>query len=268
MLSPIASPLEHLTPHDLVAYFRCPHEMELGRAYHARPAGGPVGPVRTPADVVPLRHSPLFAPPLGHLTVNEGRLDVSEHDRLVYVDPGEDDLPMLFPPERVHLDARFANGHPTLTDPTWGIAGRPDMVIQRADGSLVPVEYKETHLFVGYHEAHGRLFDTVQAVAECRLVEAAFGRRPAHGIVLYGDERGGGVREGWVEIPYGDAEERWLKVALDQVRGDGIRAPVPAERNCAGCTPNAAGLCRYAAARPNGGEIGAAGGFPAAGRFR
>ncbi|MGB6499951.1 MAG: hypothetical protein WBG19_00915 [Thermoplasmata archaeon] len=255
MLSPLAPPtLEHLTPHDLVSYFRCPHEMELGRAHRGRTVGGPVPPVRTPADVVPLRHSPMFAPPTGHLKVNEGRLDIGPHDRLVYEDEGEDDLPVLFPPEQVRLDARFGNGHANFADPEWGLAGRPDLVIQRGDGSFVPVEYKETHLFVGFHEAHGRLFDTVQAVAECRLVEVAFGRRPPFGIVLYGDAAGNGMREGWVEVPYGDAEERWLKVALAQVREDPTRAPVPAERNCASCEPNAAGLCRYAAARPGNGS--------------
>lgn len=253
MLAPLAAPaLEHLTPHDLVTYFRCPHEMELQRARHAETMTGTLGAVRTPLDVVPLRHSPLFAPPLGHLTVNEGRLDIGDHDRLVYEDDGEDDLPMLFPPERVRFDARFQNGHSTLVDAQLGIAGRPDLVIERGDGSLVPVEYKSTHLFVGYHEAHGRVFDTVQAIAECRLVHATFGRRPSRGIVLYGDVAGNGTHEGWVEIPYGDEEERWLKVALEQIRSDRIRAPVPAERNCGGCEPNGEGMCRFAAARYEG----------------
>jgi hypothetical protein len=254
MLAPVALALEHLTPHDLVAYFRCPHEMELARAYHARTSGGPIGPLRTPPDVVPLHHSPMFPPPLGHLSVNEGRLDVNDTDRLIYEDPGEDGLPLLFPPEHVAIDSRFTNGHSTLVDPDWGLSGRPDFVIERSEGRFVPVEYKETHLFVGYHEAHGRLFDTVQAIAECRLVEVAFGRRPTHGIVLYGDAAGGGVREGWVEVPYGDAEARWLKGALDQVRSDTVRAPVPLERHCSGCGPNSLGLCRYATARPGPGS--------------
>jgi len=255
MLAPLAVPsVEHLTPHDLVTYFRCPHEMELSRAHRSHgPPGTPAPAVRTPADVVPLRHSPLFPPPTGRLKVSEGRLDVMAGDRLVYEDPGEDDLPVMFPSEQVQIDPRFTNGHSTFVDVAWGLAGRPDFVIRRVDGRFVPVEYKETHLFVGYHEAHGRLFDTVQAVAECRLVEATFGVRPPFGIVLYGDAAGDGAREGWVEVPYGEAEERWLKVALDQVRSDATRAPVPAERNCASCEPNAHGLCRYAAARPGGG---------------
>ncbi len=253
MLAPQTAPLvEALTPHDLVTYFRCPHEMELTRASHALRNGGPMGPVRTPEHVVPLRHSPLFAPPLGHLVVNEGRLDLDEKDLLVYEDEGEDDLPVLFPPERVRPDVRFTGHNGTLGDPVLGLRGRPDLIVQRADGTLVPVEYKETHLFVGYHEAHGRLFDTVQVVAECRLVEAAFGRPVPYGIVLYGDEAGGGAHEGWVRIPYGDPEKSWLKVALGQIRGDAERAPVPAERNCGGCEPNAEGLCRFAAARYEG----------------
>ena len=243
---------EHLTPHDLVTYFRCPHEVELTRQLHARSLGRPEPAVRTPLDVVPLRHSPLFPPPIGRIAVNEGCMDLSDGDLLVYEDPGEDDLPVLFAPERVRLDPRFSNGHSNLVDTELGIAGRPDLIFRRANGALVPVEYKSTHLFVGYHEAHGRLFDTVQAVAECRLVHAVFGVRPPYGIVMYGDASGGGEREGWIEIPYGDAEERWLKVALAQVREDRARAPVPAERNCGSCEPNAEGLCRFAACRYEG----------------
>jgi hypothetical protein len=253
MLAPLTAPVpEHLTPHDLVTYFRCPHEMELSRGLHARAVGKVPPPVRTPLDVVPLRHSPMFGPPTGHVVVNEGRLDLFDQDRLVYEDTGEDDLPVLFPPERVQLDPRFSNGHSTLVDAEWGIAGRPDLVIRRGAGEFVPLEYKSTHLFVGYHEAHGRLFDTVQAIAECRLVHTVFGQRPSYGLILYGDQAGGGAREGWVQIPYGDAEERWLKVVLGQIRDDRTRAPVPAERNCGSCEPNAEGLCRFAAARYEG----------------
>jgi len=255
MLAPRALAVpEHLTPHDLVTYFRCPFEMELTRALHALRMTGNLGPVRTPLDVVPLRQSPLFSPPVGKLTVNEGRLDLFEGDRLVYMDPGEDDLPMLFPPERVAIDPRFANGHNTLIDGTWGLAGRPDFVVRKEDGGIYPVEYKETHLFGGYHEAHVRLFDTIQAIAECRLVEVTFGKAPAFGVVLYGDEAGGGLHEGWVRVPYDEGERHWLEYALGLVRSDHVRAPVPAERNCVRCGANAEGYCRYAAARPPDGK--------------
>ncbi len=256
---PLARP-EHLTPHDLVTYSRCPHEMELIRSRHASlHSSTPVTPC-TPADIVPERHSPLFAPPLGHLRVNEGRLDIGPHDTLVYLDEGEEDLPLLFPAEQVRPDPVFGGHGGNLIDDELGLSGRPDFVLRSPDGGMVPIEYKTTHLFLDlpqlHHElhlaSHGRSFDTIQAIAECRLVHAVTGHRPTHGIVLYGDVAGSGAHEGWVEVPYGDAEEHWLRAALLQIRADGRRPPVPAERNCAACAPNRDGQCRYAAARYEG----------------
>ena len=244
--------LEHLTPHDLVTYSRCPHEMELLRTQRSTRLTGVPSPVLTPPNVVPERHSPLFTPPLHRTTVNDGRLDLVPSDLLVYADADEDDLPVLFPPEKVRLDVRFQLHHGNLWDDELGLSGRPDFIVQRSDGSLVPIEYKATHLFTGYHESHGRAFDAIQSIAECRLVHAVTGRRPPYGIVLYGDSRGDGEREGWVQVTYGDPEEHWLRAAIVQVRTDRTRAPVPAERNCAGCEPNAGGLCRFSAARYEG----------------
>lgn len=242
-------PPEHVTPHDLVTYSRCPYEMELLHArHHSIVTGQPVA-ARTPLDVVPLRHSPLFSPPNLGVIVNAGRLDLALDDHLVYEDAGEEGLPILFAPEQVRLDARFQSPNATLIDPALGLSGRPDYVIRRGNGEVVPVEYKATHLFVGYHESHGRAFDVIQAIAECRLAHVAFGQRPSHGIVMYGDVAGDGEHEGWVQVPYGDAEERWLRAAITQIRADGTRAPVPVERNCVPCTPNGDGLCRYAVAR-------------------
>jgi hypothetical protein len=240
---------EHVTPHDLVTYSRCPHEMELLHARHASVVTGVPVAARTPPDVVPLRHSPLFTPPNLGVVVNDGRMDVAPEDRLIYEDEGEDELPMLFAEEQIRVDTRYRPPNSTLIDPTLGLSGRPDFVVQRRNGELVPVEYKSTHLFVGYHESHGRTFDVIQAIAECRLVHAAFGARPSHGIILYGDVAGDGEHEGWVQIPYGDAEERWLRAAITQIRTDMTRAPVPADRNCTNCVPNRDALCRYAAAR-------------------
>jgi hypothetical protein len=242
-------PLEHVTPHDLVTYSRCPYEMELLRTRHATLITGREVLARTPPDVVPLRHSPLVPPPNLGVTVNDGRLDVAPDDRLVYEDQGEDGLPILFAEQQIQLDTRFRPPNSTLIDPMLGLSGRPDFVIQSRSGEVAPVEYKSTHLFQGYHESHGRTFDVIQAIAECRLVHVAFGRRPSHGIILYGDVAGDGEREGWVQIPYGDAEEGWLRTAILQIRADGTRAPVPAEGHCAPCLPNKEGLCRYAAAR-------------------
>ncbi len=249
---PSPAALEPLSPHDLVNYYRCPHEMELHRVrvdslHHHGPAVA-----RTPPDVVPIPRSPLISPPLSGVQVNDGRLDIFDGDRLIYADEAEKDLPVLFPSEHVTLDPRFVGSQANLVDPELQLHGRPDFVIRRANGNLVPVEYKATHLFVGYHEAHGRLFDTIQAIAECRLVEAAFGRRPLSAIVHYGDQTGSGTREGWVEIPYTEADERWLRFALGQIRSDLIRAPVTNGRICASCEANEQGLCRYAGARFEG----------------
>jgi hypothetical protein len=247
-------PLEHVTPHDLVTYSRCPHEMELVHAHHLSVVTGRAVLPRTPLNVLPLRHSPLFTPPNIGVIVNDGRLDVAPEDYLIYEDDGEPDLPVLFGDTQIRLDGRYRSPHTTLIDAEVGLSGRPDFIIQRRSGELVPVEYKSTHLFVGYHESHGRMFDVIQAIAECRLVHVAFGRRPSHGIILYGDVAGEGEHEGWVQVPYSDAEERWLRAAITQIRGDDTRAPVPAERNCASCFPNKDGLCRYAAARYGDGQ--------------
>lgn len=251
---PLARPaVEHLTPHDLVTYSRCPFEMELMHRRHAHgvPAPESVGPILSGG--APLRHSPLFTPPHGVVRVMEGRLDVFDSDTLVYVDEGEEDLPVLFPPERVRPDPAFRVHGVNLLDDELGLSGRPDFILRRAGGVLVPVEYKETHLFLGWRsmhlESHGRGFDMLQAIAECRLVHAVSGVRPPYGIVLYGDRGADGEHEGWVEVPYTDAEERWLRAALVQIRTDTARSPVPTERNCAGCEPNRDGSCRYAAAR-------------------
>jgi hypothetical protein len=250
-----AAPLpEHLTPHDLVTYFRCPFEMELLHAEHRHfVSGTPITPM-TPEHVRPLQHSPLLGPPMGGVTVVDGRLDLDDRATLVYLDD-EDGLPILFPPERVRLDPRFTTRPRNLVDASLGFAGRPDFVVEQADGTLIPIEYKSTHLFVGFHEAHGRTFDVLQAVAECRLVEAAFGRRPPMGLVYYGDAAGGGQHEGFVQVRYGESESHWLDYALATIRSDRERAPVPSDRTCPHCTANRMGLCSYAVSRADHPEL-------------
>ncbi|MCI4325368.1 MAG: hypothetical protein L3K00_05775 [Thermoplasmata archaeon] len=241
------SALEHMTPHDLVTYSRCPHEMELHRARQASARTGSDIAPKTPPGTSPERHSPLFSPPMHGVQVFEGRIDFGPLDRLIYLDRGETGIPVLFSPEQTTLDSRLGDSNGTIVDEELGFAGRPDLVVRRVDGDLVPVEYKATHLFHDVHGFHGRTFDTIQAIAECRLVHAATGHRPSHGVVLYGDSAGDGRREGWVEVAYGESEEHWLRAALTQIRTDRVRAPVPAERNCAGCEPNKEGRCHYAA---------------------
>ncbi|MGI0053655.1 MAG: hypothetical protein ACREC5_00060 [Thermoplasmata archaeon] len=257
-LTPIAT--EHLTPHDLVTYFRCPHELELAHVRRATATGLPGAPtialaVRTPPDVVPLHHSPLQAPTFPPLPVAEGRLDIFPGDRLVYEDEGEaEELPMLFAPEQIRPDPVFRRHGANLVDDELGLSGRPDFILERPHAGFIPVEYKSTHPFRGLHEVHGRTFDLIQLLAECRLVEAVTGRRPPYGLLLYGDAAGNGAHEGWVSMPYGEREANWIRSALTAIRTDAVRAPVPSERTCSTCPPHRDGLCRYAAGRYEGAE--------------
>jgi hypothetical protein len=255
-LVPVTQSVEHLTPHDLVTYSRCPFEMELThRSRAAQHAGAPAS-IPLLAGGAPMRHSPLFPPPHGATRVFDGRLDLFDSDYLVYEDEGEQDIPVLFPPERIRPDPAFRRHGVNLFDDELGLSGRPDFIVQRAGNAVVPIEYKATHLFVGWKalhlENHGRTFDLIQAIAECRLVQAVTGTRPPYGIVLYGDRGADGEHEGWVEIPYGDAEEHWLRAAVTQVRTDRERSPVPGERTCGACEPNRDSLCRFAACRYEG----------------
>jgi hypothetical protein len=261
--APLLAPpaLEHLTPHDLVTYFRCPYEMELGHAARHGGLAGPAGDgaalpgVRTPLDVVPLHHSPLLPPPAVSLPFNDGRLDVFPDDRLVYRDESEvDELPMLFAPEQTRPDPQFAAHGGTLQDPGLGLSGRPDFIVRRREGSFVPVEYKSTHPFHGLHETHGRGFDLIQLLAECQLVEAVSQTRVPYGILLYGDVAGNGEHEGWVQRPFSEADRTWIRDATQMIRADGVRAPVPSEGTCRSCPPHRDGLCRYAVGRFEGRE--------------
>lgn len=246
-MSEESSALEHLTPHDLVTYSRCPFEMEMLRAQRASLIPGAPTTVRTPADVRPLPHSPLLPVSTAGHRVREGPIELDPSDELVYVDEHEKGLPLIFPADRVRLDERFCGPAATLVDPEFGLSGRPDFVVRSTRRGLFPVEFKETHLFSGFHSPRGRPFDELQVIAECRLVEAAFGASPVSGVVWYGDTPGNGRREGWIEIPYGAAERGWLHSALAQIRSDLIRAPVPSPAHCAHCEINRERLCRYAA---------------------
>jgi hypothetical protein len=262
--SSIAPPVstERLTPHDLVTYFRCPHEMELAHVRRQTVSGPDDGTalvraVRTPPDVVPLHHSPLAAPTFGPLTFNEGRIDIFPRDVLVYVDGGEaEEIPILFAPEQIRADPIFRQHGFNLVDDTLGFSGRPDLIVKRSDGGFVPIEYKSTHPFRGARdrEIHGRVFDLIQLLAECRLIEATIGTRPPYGILWYGDVPNNGAHEGWIQLPYGEAESAWIRSAVQRVRTDAVRAPVPSESTCSACPPHRDGLCRYAAARYVGGD--------------
>ena len=62
------------------------------------------------------------------------------------------------------------------------LVGRPDYLVQEADGSIVPVELKSGAAPDEPREGH-----VLQLAAYCLLVEANYGIRPAYGILQYKD---------------------------------------------------------------------------------
>jgi CRISPR-associated exonuclease Cas4 len=70
----------------------------------------------------------------------------------------------------------------SLVAPLYKLAGKPDYLVQQADGSLIPVELKSSNAPAEPHEGH-----VLQLAAYCLLVSETYGRRPAYGIIQYQD---------------------------------------------------------------------------------
>lgn len=66
-----------------------------------------------------------------------------------------------------------------LYDPGLDLAGKPDYLLQK-EARIIPVEVKTGRAPSSPYESH-----VYQLAAYCRLVEAAFHQRPAHGILHY-----------------------------------------------------------------------------------
>ncbi len=69
-----------------------------------------------------------------------------------------------------------------LTAPDLQLVGRPDYLVEQADGAIIPVEVKSSPAPTTPHEGH-----VLQLAAYCLLVHSAYGRRPPHGILQYRD---------------------------------------------------------------------------------
>ena len=69
-----------------------------------------------------------------------------------------------------------------LTDPKLRLAGKPDYLVEQADGGIIPVELKSGRAPRMPYPGH-----VMQLMAYCRLVDAAYGIRPTHGILQYSD---------------------------------------------------------------------------------
>lgn len=122
--------------------------------------------------------------------------------------------------ELVAVDA----GRPiTLRSPRYRLAGRPDALRRRRDGTVVPVELKHRPA------PEGRPFPShvVQVAAYCLLVEETTGRAPPFGVLRYTDRE--------VVVPWDAEARRRVLNALGGATGpyDGRADPSPAK--CAGC---------------------------------
>lgn len=74
-----------------------------------------------------------------------------------------------------------ANSH-VLHAADLRLAGKPDYLVELADGGIVPVEVKS-----GPAPAQPWAGQVLQLAAYCLLVEATYGVRPSHGILQYRD---------------------------------------------------------------------------------
>lgn len=77
--------------------------------------------------------------------------------------------------------AWFANDTP-LYARDLRLVGKPDYLVQQANGRIIPVELKATDAPPAPHEGH-----VLQLAAYCLLVERTYGTRPPYGILQYRD---------------------------------------------------------------------------------
>lgn len=70
-----------------------------------------------------------------------------------------------------------------LTAPDVQLVGKPDYLVEEADGMIVPVELKSGRAPSTPWESH-----VLQLAAYCFLVDVNYGIRPAYGILQYRDK--------------------------------------------------------------------------------
>jgi CRISPR-associated exonuclease Cas4 len=131
--------------------------------------------------------------------------------------------PRRAPGRYVALD-RTDRPAPLLRSERWRLSGRPDAIVELADGRWIPVELKSRAAPHREPPASHR----VQIAAYALLVEEATGRAPPFGILRYGD----GTE---YRIPWDDAtrDRLWrLRTELDRPY-DGRASPSPGR--CRGC---------------------------------
>lgn len=91
-----------------------------------------------------------------------------------------------------------------LYDPELRLAGKPDYLVAQGE-AIIPVEVKRTQAPEAPYPAH-----ILQLAAYCRLVQVAYGKRPAYGILHYPTRT--------FAIDYTPALERTLLDQLSELR--------------------------------------------------
>jgi len=118
-----------------------------------------------------------------------------------------------------------------LVAPDFGLSGKPDYLVQQADGSIVPVELKSGRAPHEPWEGH-----VLQLAAYCLLTEEAYGKRPSFGILQYEDKA--------FAIDYTPDLEEDLLDLLTEMRDSQFEGEIDRDHNdwqrCARCGMNKA----------------------------
>lgn len=119
----------------------------------------------------------------------------------------------------------FANNEPFYA-PAFRLVGKPDYLVQEADGMVVPVELKSGLAPAEPWESH-----VLQLAAYCLLVTEKYGRRPGYGILQYKDKA--------FAIDYTDDLEEDLLNLLADMHSDLFEGELDRDHNdwnkCARC---------------------------------
>ncbi len=100
-----------------------------------------------------------------------------------------------------------------LYDHALGLTGKPDYVIEH-EGQMIPVEVKTGRTPEAPYDSH-----IFQVAAYCLLVEKAFGKRPAYGLIHYPHRD--------FAVDYTTELESALLEQLAEMRRDEMRRDVP-----------------------------------------
>jgi len=136
----------------------------------------------------------------------------------------------LPPGDVIYTDSgAWLTNRETLAARDLRLAGRPDYLVEQADGTIIPVELKNGRAPAAPREGH-----VLQLAAYCLLVEENYGVRPTHGILQYADAA--------FAIDYTPDLEADLLLLLDEMRAAALEPDLDRDHNdwrrCARCSLN------------------------------